>query len=249
MKEYPYKSGGFTLTELSIVLVIVGLIVAGIVGGQSFIRGAKIKSVIINSAKYQSAVLAFEDYYNALPGDMLNAACAAGSNCYWPDDSRFVGFSTENGNGNGQIYSSQDEGLPAWQQLSLAGMISGNYSGHMVTTVITLGENAPSSKFDGGGYILRHKDDSTVYGIKGNYIQFAAESSDNKLNNGLLSAPDAAAIDRKTDDGLANSGKTLGQNGVNSSNCVTSGVYDLDKSDERACRFYFLINKTGKYSF
>ncbi len=39
---------GFTLIELSIVIVIIGLIVAGIIGGQSLVRQAKVRPIITN---------------------------------------------------------------------------------------------------------------------------------------------------------------------------------------------------------
>lgn len=77
---------GFSLVELSIVLVILGLLVGGVLTGQSLIRAAELRSVSTEFAKYQAAVNTFRDKYFALPGDMNNAtsfwgkdnvACAA----------------------------------------------------------------------------------------------------------------------------------------------------------------------------
>src|ERR1700746_416796 len=68
-------SPGFTLIELSIVLVIIGLIVGGVLVGQDLIRAAEVRATISQIEKYNTAVNTFRGKYNALPGD-LNAAAA-----------------------------------------------------------------------------------------------------------------------------------------------------------------------------
>lgn len=68
------KTKAFTLIELSIVVVIIGLIVAGVVAGQSLVKQAKIRGVIQNWQKYTAAVTAFQLQYNTIPGDMPNAS-------------------------------------------------------------------------------------------------------------------------------------------------------------------------------
>jgi prepilin-type N-terminal cleavage/methylation domain-containing protein len=70
--NFNYKHG-FTLIELSIVIVIIGLIVAGVVSGQSLITQAKLRSVASEYNKYDSATNTFYLEYNALQGDMSNA--------------------------------------------------------------------------------------------------------------------------------------------------------------------------------
>src|SRR5471030_1667850 len=66
---------GFTLIELSIVLVIIGLIVGGVLVGQDLIRAAEVRATIAQIEKYNTAVNTFRGKYNALPGDM-NASTA-----------------------------------------------------------------------------------------------------------------------------------------------------------------------------
>ena len=62
---------GFTLVELSIVLVIIGLIVGGVLVGQDLIAAARIRSQLSQIDKYNIAVNTFRLKYNVLPGDML----------------------------------------------------------------------------------------------------------------------------------------------------------------------------------
>lgn len=127
------NNGGFSLVELSIVLVILGLLTGGILSGQSLIHAAKLRKTMGVAEQYRVAIFSFSDRYMALPGDMTNA-------------SRFWNNAT-NGNGNGRIetatgsghaLSSPDNGgfdgerAQAFVQLSSAGLIEGGYDGSAV---------------------------------------------------------------------------------------------------------------------
>ncbi len=104
------RTVGFTLIELSVVLLIVALIAAGVLIGRSMIRQSQVMSIIVDEKKYVDSARAFRDKYNALPGDMANA-----TNYWGPDpngcpDSNQPVYSkpqtnTCNGNGNGLIES------------------------------------------------------------------------------------------------------------------------------------------------
>ena len=83
------RQTGFTLVEIAIVLVIIGLLLGGILKGQEMITQAKIKNVVNDFNGITAAVNSYQDRYRALPGDDTTA------NPRWG--------TAVNGNGNGVI--------------------------------------------------------------------------------------------------------------------------------------------------
>ena len=71
---------GFTLIELSIVLVIIGLIAGGVLAGQDLMEAARLRAVISQVERYKTAVVTFKLKYDSLPGDMPNATKI------WPEE-------------------------------------------------------------------------------------------------------------------------------------------------------------------
>lgn len=113
---------GFTLVEIAIVLVIIGLLLGGILKGQEMITQAKIKNVVADFSGISAAYYGYQDRYRAIPGDDPNAGGAAGR---W-------GAAATSGNGNGQVAGRYNSGTPAdesrlwWDHLRRAGFVSGN---------------------------------------------------------------------------------------------------------------------------
>jgi prepilin-type N-terminal cleavage/methylation domain-containing protein len=120
---------GFTLVEIAIVLVIIGLLLGGILKGQEMITQAKIKNVIADFSGISAAYHAYVDRYRKIPGD---DPCAGGAvtvgNC-GTATGRWTGATAGNGNGvvEGAYNSttSTDESRQWWDHLRRAGFVSG----------------------------------------------------------------------------------------------------------------------------
>ncbi len=112
------KSGqkGFTLVELAIVMVIIGLLTGAVLKGQAMIEDARIKRLINDINGISAAYFAYYDRYSAFPGDD-------------PNGSRWTGV-VANGNGNGEIDGNENtpggESQQAWKALRSAGLLTGN---------------------------------------------------------------------------------------------------------------------------
>lgn len=74
MRKRKITQAGFSLVELAIALMIIGLIVGGILKGQELLESARLKSVLTQVNEYRVAVTTFMDRYDALPGDFDQAA-------------------------------------------------------------------------------------------------------------------------------------------------------------------------------
>jgi prepilin-type N-terminal cleavage/methylation domain-containing protein len=175
------KQAGFTLIEIAIVLVIIGLLLGGVLKGQELITSARVRNIISQQDGVKAAYFGFLDRFRALPGDYSLASTnianvAAGAN----------------GNGNGQILTSAtdviDEYIAVWDHLSKAGFINGSY------TYAASPENpgtAPTSPY--ARYIQVIYD--SVYGAGGGALRHNIKTG-NGIPSELLSE-----IDRKIDDG------------------------------------------------
>jgi prepilin-type N-terminal cleavage/methylation domain-containing protein len=261
------NKNGFTLVELSIVLVIIGLIVGGVVGGQSLIKSARLNKVTVDVEKYKTAVRAFELQYDYFPGDLPNAQE------YWPGCNSNSGGSDCNGDGNRLLrQGAGGEGVQAWQHLSLAGIIPGTYSGCRYATRTTdehacqLGiPTIPASPLGGltGFHFLGDQnngndndcqcDDAsgTLFGRMGKRILLGADNTGPWLNGGAISAVDAKSIDKKTDDGIAYSGDIRATNAAGGGACgppspwgaVPSNTSDYDTTETgEGCLMQFFID-------
>jgi prepilin-type N-terminal cleavage/methylation domain-containing protein len=121
------RQQGFTLVEIAIVLVIIGLLLGGILKGQEMITQAKIKNVIADFSGVSAAYHGYQDRYRAIPGDDPNAGTR------WT-----TGTAAVSGNGNGVVAGTYNNTCPTvvaagtpesclwWDDLRRAGFVSGN---------------------------------------------------------------------------------------------------------------------------
>lgn len=101
---------GFTLVEIAIVLVIIGLLLAGVLKGQEMIKAAKIKNLKSSMDSIRAATYTYQDRYGALPGDDPQASTNVGGT---------------DGNGNG-IISGSESSTYFWGHLRRANLLSGS---------------------------------------------------------------------------------------------------------------------------
>ena len=217
---------GFTLIELSVVLVIIGALLAGVLMAQSLIRTSKVQSIISDVTNFQSAISQFKQKFSALPGDMGAAQTYWGVNANCASTGIGSGTQTCNGNGDGQIgltSSAPYEQFLVWQHLSNAGMIQGNFTGAAISGAGTAklycspGVNCPGGKLKQQAYFLTFAA-GTLLGTAnywtqpaGHFLIVGANTNSAGSTSGLpgfplLSASEAFSLDNKIDDGLPGTG-------------------------------------------
>jgi prepilin-type N-terminal cleavage/methylation domain-containing protein len=239
---------GFTLVELSIVLVVIGLLVSGILVGQDMIRAAELRSITTEKDQIQSAVMLFKNKYLGLPGDLNNATAFWGTmptgtcNNSGAGASGGTGTQTCNGNGDGIItrdnfdtVGTNYEMILFWQHLSNAGLIQGKYSG-IFTDWGNVGEfyfvksgnsdwfhpNNYSYLYTGG--VVPITSTLNFEGDYGNSLVMNRGAGSTCCN--VLTPSEAWGIDKKIDDGLPGIGNmvTRERGGVNCNTLAASAA-------------------------
>ncbi len=221
---------GFSLVELSIVLVILGLLTGGILAGQSLIHAAQLRSVTTDYMRYKAAAGAFRDKYFQLPGDMNNATSFWGSLGGTGADTTCqntvaTGTATCNGNGDGQISQSvspRDERFRFWQHLANAGLIEGQYTGTAgtnssgYTLPFVAGLNLPPSRMPNGAWGISYATNTTSatqFTYTGHMMQLFGPTSTATGYYPVISPEDAWNIDTKMDDGKPGTGSVMNWKG------------------------------------
>ncbi len=168
--------GGFTLVELAIVMVIIGLMIGAVLKGQSMIENSKQKRLMNDMLGISAAYFTYYDRYNAIPGDDANA------NGRWTK--------VANGDADGVVEGSattpSGESQEAWQAMRYAGLLSGDPAS-------TGAASLPGHPY-GGKYGLLNMSFGSDIGTK-NYIHVAS-----------VTGSVAEMVDLKLDDGIYNTG-------------------------------------------
>lgn len=214
------RNSGFTLIEISIVIVIIGLIIGGVVTGQSLIRAAEINSITSDFEKFKTATYTFRTKYNSLPGDMRDAQSFWGAiaDCRNPQTTT----ATCNGNGDGLVTpnpsasaTSGYEDFMFWKHLSNAGLVQGNYIGITdgATYTSVTSRNSPSGRISGSlwqvGYsgIQTSSSWGAFDGVYNQLIEHGLYMPDDSPYNNILTTTEAFALDSKFDDGKPGTGR------------------------------------------
>ena len=209
---------GFTLIELSIVLVVIGLIIGGVLVGRSLIEAASVRSLATDKERLQTAIRTFQGKYNSLPGDYPNASITLGTGGM---------EAAANGNGNGTIddFNSVGNQYPwyleqyfFWRHLAAANMLGWTLPGYAGSfSGIVQDAQIPSLRYANNlligsvsGFGASAYENGYTYGQ--NWGAYAAAfriggAETSTLNLLPLLTPQAVqALDRKISDGLPSTG-------------------------------------------
>jgi prepilin-type N-terminal cleavage/methylation domain-containing protein len=192
------QQSGFTLIELAIVLVIIGLLLGGVLKGQELINSAKVKNMATDFRNVPVYIYGYQDKFKALPGDDKQATAHNGS--------------TTQGDGNGQIsgvWNSEDtadESVKFWEHVRKAGLAPGGTDIANAATTGFFPTNADGGRV-GVSTVVPIKTQPGAYfmcsaGILGKYAkQIDTTIDDGFPNGGSLWATEASGADEFADDG------------------------------------------------
>jgi prepilin-type N-terminal cleavage/methylation domain-containing protein len=222
---------GFSLIELSIVLIIIGLLIAGVTGGASLIKNSELRSVITEARSWSVAVNSFYNQFDALPGDY---GVAIGTGIAGDGDGKI-----EYCVGSCGIASTTNnsESRSAWLMMKAAGIVDSTIIGSNTLVAVTTApvisgtaNNIPASKIKSAGWDFDYNTTSghNVVVLMG--TPAVAAGTTNTLVNGTsiaagaLTPTDTLAVDAKVDDGVATTGNVRGITSTTGT-CQASGVY------------------------
>jgi prepilin-type N-terminal cleavage/methylation domain-containing protein len=243
----------FSLVELSIVLVIIGLLAGGIMTGQNLVRASKVRSVAVEAGRFETAINAFREQYSAWPGDFQSAGeywgypGGSASNC---PGTAGTGTETCDGDGDGVLRgggagtNSYHEFFMSWQHMANAGLIEGSYTGRSSSPEAwehIPGVNAPESKLEQAVWGLDTMYDNAGVAARfniryGTALNFGSVAAGMRPRGDVMTPKEARQVDLKLDDGLPSQGSV-----------IVYGVSDCTDADDEDDVFdvnYALDNKT-----
>jgi prepilin-type N-terminal cleavage/methylation domain-containing protein len=250
------KNSGYTLTELAIVIAIIGVLAGATIYSKALIKNAQLTSVIAEYNTIKNAIYAFQNQYGYLPGDFPNASTL------WSTSTKSICTApTCNGDGNGVIDVDFSGTIPVadrettrmWQHLSLSGLLKQNYVPVSTIGAPLVGTTLPPSAYtnlsgDGGGSCWARDG----WGFSSLSMSGITSFDDGCYTDGV-SPNDTRSIDNKIDDGIAGTGNVMAYAGKEnvwwwSANCLPCGNFWVSgcanngyvSSDNGGCAIRFL---------
>ena len=231
---------GFTLVEIAIVIVIIGLLTAGVAKGVELLRTTKLQGVTRDMDKIRLSFIAFKNRFGHLPGDF--------------DEAVGFGLCTGcNGDGDGKIDISESPNV--WVHLESAEILA--FSTKRRVSAMPSTATCAQLDSDGEQYFevsdynnptparWEHDEENKLIHINGCTTTTAITTTSLQQFEGTLTAEQASFIDTKVDDGVANTGAVLAAKSATSANIgctrantATLSNYDLD-TQEKGCSLIF----------
>ena len=194
------KNRGFTLVEIAIVLVIIGLLLGGVLKGQELINTAKVRAIADRQSALKIAWFSFIERYSAIPGDYNRASI----------------YLTNAGNGNGSGSVENGESALALQHITAAGYIR---CAQCTSTVSSSAPSSANSLLNNYGGVMSLWSDGTHHLDTAGLAAPAAKNATVAVSNKSIpvqvhtgpSIPSniIGQVDQKIDDGLANTGDMM----------------------------------------
>lgn len=240
---------GFTLVELAVSMIIIGLLIGGVLKGQELINNSKMSALAGQVNSIQAALNTFRDSYRSLPGDMVNARsrlvnCTASLFC-------------ENGDGNQLIYGSGDgstvsliaaytlgesdvgsEQAQFFKHLAIADLMIGI---DPASADVAWGKLYPASKLGGGGFTIQnvsYNGDDSPGGLVLRLHSNFNSNIEGDLGKSALTSTEAGFIDKKLDDGVPFTGWVTSTGYGNPAHCEE----EYDGSTTKDCTLLFSMN-------
>ena len=229
MAKICVNKGGYSLVEIAIVIVIIGLLTAGVAKGVELIKTSRLQIVAKEMDSVRFAFMTFKGRFGQLPGDFNRAT-------------DFDLCTSCNGNNSGKIDISESPYV--WMQLNGAGIFSPD--------VKTRGSNATCARLQSDSELYfeisdyadttptwEDEEDNKFIHINACTTTTDITTTSLQQFEGSLTAEEARFIDSKVDDGIANTGIVLSAKsasgagiGCTRANTATLSDYDLDATDE-----------------